>query len=155
MKKILKYLLVVVIAVSAALVFWAIFTTPEIDVNTVGDDLKSGLIDPVAVDWNLYWGYALLGVAVVSALFAAVWDMAHKPETIVGTLVSLVVVVAVVVVAWVVASGHSYQILDLQNQSYFARPQTVITDASILVTYVVFGGAILAALYSAVSDAVK
>lgn len=155
MKSILKYLLVAAMAATLVLVLWAVSTTPEINVETIGDDLKAGIVDPVAVGWNLYWGYALLAVAIVSAIFAAVWDMAQKPESIMGTVISLVVVVAVVVIAWFVASGHTYQIVDLQNQSYFARLDTVITDASILVTYVVAGGAIVAAIYSAVSDALK
>lgn len=155
MKSILKYLLVASMAATLVLVLWAVFTTPEINVETIGEDLKSGLVNPAAVGWNLYWGYALLGVAMAAAVFAALWDMAHKPESIVGTIISLVVVVAIVVIAWFVANGHTYQIIDLQNQSYFDRPETIITDTSILVTYVVAGGAILAAIYSAVSDALK
>lgn len=155
MKKVLKYLLVASMAATLVLVLWAVFTTPEVNVETVGDDLKSGVLNPQAVNANLYWGYALFIVAILAAVFSALWDMAHKPESILGTVISAVIVVAIVVVAWVVASGHSYQIIDLQNQSYFARTETVITDTSILVTYVVACGAILAAVYSAISDALK
>ena len=43
----------------------------------------------------------------------------------------------------------------LQNQGYFERGDTVITDACILVFYVVMAGAIVSAIYSAVSDALK
>ena len=91
MKSILKYLLVAAMAATLVLVLWAVSTTPEINVETIGDDLKAGIVDPVAVGWNLYWGYALLAVAIVSAIFAAVWDMAQKPESILGTVISLVV----------------------------------------------------------------
>ena len=47
------------------------------------------------------------------------------------------------------------QIPDVQNNSYFDRGPTVLTDASILITYVALGAAILAAIYSAVSDSLK
>lgn len=155
MKKVLKYLLVASMAATLVLVLWAVFTTPEVNVETVGDDLKSGVLNPTAINANLYWGYALFVVAILSAVFAALWDMAQKPESILGTVLSAVVVVAIVVVAWFVASGHDYQIVDLQNQAYFPRTEAVITDTSILVTYVVAVGAIVAAIYSAVSDALK
>ena len=49
----------------------------------------------------------------------------------------------------------SYEIVDLQNKGFFPRFDTVITDASIMVTYVAMAGAIVAAIYSAVSDAFK
>ena len=145
MEKLVKYLSPVLIAVTLALVFWAIFSTPE--VPTVEN--------ASAVGANLYWGYVLMGVAIAVAIFAAAWDLMKKPEGIKGALFALVAIVAIVVVSYFIANGHDYQIIDLNNQGYFDRVSTVITDASILVTYVAFAGAIVVAIYSAVSDALK
>ena len=145
MEKILKYALVALMAGSVALVFWAVFTTPE-DPTTA---------NATAVGMNLYWGYALLAAAIVAAIFGAAWDLIQKPTGIKGALLSLIAIVAIAVVAYVVANGHDYQIVDLSTMGYFERTETVITDASILFTYVVFAGAIVAAIYSAVSDALK
>ena len=145
MEKILKYALVALMAVSVALVFWAVFTTPE-------DPTTS---NATAVGMNLYWGYALLAAAIVAAIFGAAWDLIQKPTGIKGAIFSIVAIVAIAVAAYFVASGHDYQIVDLNTMGYFERTETVITDTSILFTYVVFAGAIVAAIYSAVSDALK
>ena len=145
MEKILKYALVALMAVSVALVFWAVFTTPE-DPTTA---------NATAVGMNLYWGYALLAAAIVAAVVGAAWDLIQKPTGIKGAIFSIIAIVAIAVVAYVGASGHNYQIVDLNTMGYFERTETVITDTSILFTYVVFAGAVVAAIYSAVSDALK
>ncbi|MBO5893287.1 MAG: hypothetical protein J6Q31_03375 [Alistipes sp.] len=145
MEKLVKYLSPVFVAVTLLLVFWAMFTTPE----------AATVDNATAVGANLYWGYALMGVAVAVAVFAAIWDLMKKPEGIKGSLLSLVAIIAIVVVSYVIANGHDFQIVDLNNQGYFDRQSTVITDASILVTYVAFAAAIVVAIYSAVSDALK
>lgn len=145
MEKLLKYLSPLMIGVTLLLVFWAMFTTPE----------DPTVANASAVGANLYWGYALLIVGIVVAIFAAGWDLLQKPEGIKGAMLSLVAIVAIVVVSYLIATGHDYQIVDLNTQGYFERPETVITDASILVTYVAFVAAVAVAIYSAVSDALK
>ena len=145
MEKVLKYVLVALVGVSVALVAWAVATTPS-DPTTA---------NATAVGANLYWGYALLALAVVAAVLGACRDLLVKPEGIKGAIFSLVAIVAIIVISYVVANGHDYQIVDLQNQGYFERGDTVITDACILVFYVVMAGAIVSAIYSAVSDALK
>ena len=89
------------------------------------------------------------------ALFAALWDLLQKPEGLKGAIFGLLAIVGIIVVAYVVANGHDYQIVNLENQGFFERGETVITDASIIVAYVAGAGAILAAIYSAVTDALK
>ncbi len=145
MEKFVKYLSPALIGVTLLLVFWAIFTTPD----------PATVDNATAVGANLYWGYALLGVAIAVAIFAAGWDLMQKPTGIKGAMLSLLAIVAIVLVSYFIANGHDYQIVDLNNQGYFSRPETVITDASILVTYVAFVAAIVVAIYSAVSDALK
>ena len=66
-----------------------------------------------------------------------------------------VAVIAIIAGAYFIANGHDYQILDIGNQTNFERGETVIADTSILVAYVAGAGAILAAIYSAISDALK
>ena len=145
MGKLIKYSSPILIAVTIALVFWAMFTTPE-DAN---------IENAVAVGNNLYWGYGIFAVAVVVALFAAMWDMLNAPTGIKRTIFSLVAIVALIVGAYSLANGHSYQIVDLNTQGFFERSETVITDACIMVAYVAGVASILVAIYSAVSDALK
>ena len=145
MGKLIKYLSPILIAVSVALVFWCVFTTPE--VPTVEN--------ATAVGSMLMWGYVIAAVSIIIAVFAAAWDLIQKPEGIKGTIFAGVAIVAIIVGAYFIANGHDFQILDIGNQTYFDRAETVISDASILVAYVAGGGAILSAIYSAISDALK
>ena len=145
MEKVLKYSLVALLALSVAMVFWAVFTTPE----------DPTVETATAVGAYLYWGYFLMGAAIVAALVGAGMDLLKKPEGIKGALISVVAIVVIIVVAYVVASGHDYQIVDLGNQGYFERNETVITDTCIIVFYVAMAGAVISAIYSAVTDALK
>ncbi len=145
MGKFLKYLSPILLFGTLALVAWAVFTTPE----------DPTVANATAVGANLYWGYGIFAVAAVVALFAALWDLLQKPEGLKGSIFGFLAIVAIIVVAYVVANGHDYQIVNLETQGFFERTDTVITDASILVAYVAGAGAILAAIYSAVTDALK
>lgn len=145
MEKILKYSLVALLAFSVAMVFWAVFTTPE----------DPTVENATAVGAYLYWGYFLMGAAIVAALVGAGMDLLKKPEGIKGALIAVVAVVVIIVAAYFIASGHDFQIVNLGTQGYFERGETVITDTCILVFYVVMAGAVISAIYSAVTDALK
>ncbi len=145
MEKIVKYLLIALMAVSVGLVVWAVAATPD----------NATVENATAVGANLYWGYALIVAAILAAVLGACRDLLVKPEGLKGAIFSFVAIIAIVVIAYVVANGHDYQIVDLQNQGYFERGDTVITEACILVFYVAMAGAVVAAIYSAVSDALK
>ena len=145
MEKIIKTLLVAMLAVSVGLVFWAVFTTPE----------DPTVENATAVGVYLYWGYALMAAAVVAALLGAAMDMFKAPSGVKRTIFSFVAIVALIVGAYSIANGHDFQIVDLGNQGFFERGETVISDASLIVFYVAMAGAVLSAIYSAVSDALK
>ena len=145
MEKIIKTLLVAMLAVSVGLVFWAVFTTPD----------EPTVENSTAVGVYLYWGYALMAAAVVAALLGAAMDMFKAPSGVKRTIFSFVAIVALIVGAYSIANGHDFQIVDLGNQGFFERGETVISDASLIVFYVAMAGAVLSAIYSAVSDALK
>ena len=145
MGKLIKYLSPILISIAVALVAWCVFTTPE----------DATVENATAVGSMLMWGYAIAGAAIVIAVLAAIWDMIQKPDGIKGTILAGVAIVAIIAGAYFIANGHDYQILDIGNQTNFERFDTVIADASILVAYVAGAGAILSAIYSAISDALK
>ncbi len=142
MKKALNILLGVLLVVTVALVGYAV----------VSD--HSGVEDP-SINLNLCWGYLLFALAVGSALFCAVWGMIQNPATIKSSLLSLVLVAAVVIVAYVVASGHDYKIVDIANNGHFAEGDTLIADTSVLVTYVAMVVAFVSAIVTEVWNALK
>ena len=71
------------------------------------------------------------------------------------SILSVVLILAVVGVAYFISAGHSVQIVDLQNNGYFAHGETVITETSILVTYVAFAAAVVSALVTEIWAAFK
>ncbi len=98
------------------------------------------------IDMNLYWGYLLVALAVVSAIGCALFGMINAPEGLKSTGISLGLVIVVIGAAYAIASGNSYQIVNLGDGGFFGAEETVITETSVLVTYVAMGAAILVAL---------
>ena len=139
MKKILNILLGVVLLVTVILTVYAIVAGGSNE----------------AINLNLIWGYILLAGAVVTALFSAVWSMVNSSKGIKGTLVSTLLVVVIVLAAYLIARGHTIEIPDIANGGFFPHPETVITEASILVTYVALGAAVLTAIFTEIYKAFK
>ena len=96
MEKIFKTLLIVLLAISAVLVLWGVFATP---------DKPATAAEAPAIGYNLVWGYILLGAAVIVALFSAAMGLVTKPAGLKGALISLVAIVAIVVIASVRGFG--------------------------------------------------
>lgn len=141
MKKFCNILLIVLLAVTTLLTAYAVFSSPE------------GL--NAAISLNLIWGYVLFAAAALAAVGCAAWGLVKSPAGLKGAIFSIVLVAAVIVISYVVANGHDYQIINLSDGGYFERGETVIADAGILVTYVAFVGAVVAALYSEIANALK
>ncbi len=130
MKKILNVLLGILMAVTVILLVYAMATGGS----------------EAAISLNLVWGYILFGAAIVAALGCAAYGMAKNPAGIKGTLLSLALIIVIVVASYLYASGHTVNIVDLQNNGFFGHGETVITEASILVTYVAFAAAFVTAI---------
>lgn len=108
-----------------------------------------------AISLNLIWGYALLIGAVVAAVGGAIYSTLKSPAGAKMSILSVVLILAVVGIAYFISAGHSVQIVDLQNNGYFAHGETVITETSILVTYVAFAAAVVSALVTEIWAAFK
>ncbi|WP_300748922.1 hypothetical protein [uncultured Alistipes sp.] len=134
MKKILNIILGILLAIMAVLGIYAIATG--------GSD--------ASISANLIWCYILLVLAIVSAIFCAVFGMVQSPSGIKGTLLSSALIVVVVAIAYFVAASHHIEIPDFASGGVFARTPTVIADCGILVTYVAMIAAVVVALYSEV-----
>ena len=136
MKKILNIILGILLAVMAVLGIYAIATGGS----------------EAAISLNLIWCYFLLALAVFTAIFCAVFGMIQNPAGIKGTIISLALIVGV---AYFVASGHDIQIPDLANGGFFSQGETVLTDTSILVTYVALVAAFVTAIATEIYGAFK
>lgn len=139
MKKVLNILLGVLMVITLALVAYAIATG--------GSD--------AAISLNLIWGYALMVGAVVAAVGGALYSMMQSPASAKSSLLAFVLILIVVGAAYFISAGHSVQIVDLQNNGFFAHGETVITETCILVTYVAFAAAVVTALVTEIWAAFK
>ena len=139
MKKILNILLGVLMAITAVLMVYAIATG--------GSD--------AAISVNLTWGYFLVVFAIAAAIFCAVFGMIQNPAGIKGTILSLALIIVIIGVAYFISAGHSIQIPNLANGGVFGAGETVLTETSILVTYVAMVAAFLTAVVTEIYGAFK
>ena len=139
MKKIMNILLGVLMVITVVLLVYAIATGGS----------------EAAISVNLIWCYVLIVAAIAAALFCAVFGMTQNPAGIKGTLLSLLLIVVIVGVAYFIAAGHTVQIPDLANNDFFGHSETVLTEASIIVTYVAMAAAFLTAIGTEIWRAFK
>ncbi|MBQ1951947.1 MAG: hypothetical protein II345_03240 [Alistipes sp.] len=139
MKKALNVLLGVLMVVTVGLTAYAIAAG--------GSD--------AAISLNLIWGYCLMIGAVVAAVGGAIYSTLKSPAGAKMSILSVVLILAIVGVAYFISAGHTVQIVDLQNNGYFPHVDTVITETSILVTYVAFAASIVTALVTEIWAAFK
>ena len=123
-----------------------------------------------AVNWNLIWFYFMIVFAVCFILFAAVWNMLLNAGGLKKTIISLFVVAGVIAIAYFIAGGNGwteghtlkdaagYDLglgTDPTTRTVFGPFEYMIADTSILVTYITFAGAALAAVFSAIRGIYK
>ena len=123
-----------------------------------------------AIHWNLVWFYFMMVFAICFIIFAAISDMMLNAGGLKKTLVAVVIVAAVVGVSYILASGHGwaeghtlkdaagYDLglgSDMATRKVFGSFEYMMADTSILVAYITFAGAALAAVFSAVRGIFK
>ena len=139
MKKVMNILLGILMVITIVLLVYAIATRGS----------------EAAISVNLIWCYVLIVAAIAAALFCAVFGMTQNPAGIKGTLLSFGLIVAIVGIAYFISASHSVQIPDLANNSVFDRGATVLTETSILVTYVAIVAAIVTTVVTEIWGALK
>ena len=140
MKKILNILLGILVLVTVALLAFAIATGGS----------------EAAISANLVWGYILLVGAALTVVYCAVKGMVKNPAGIWKTLASFGIIVLVVGVSLGIALSHDGLTIPRSAGGVFDNPfELVVTETSILVTYIAFAATVLAALCSEVINALK
>ncbi|MBE6174916.1 MAG: hypothetical protein E7147_05180 [Rikenellaceae bacterium] len=140
MKKMLNMVLVALFVITLAFVGWAVISGGS----------------EVAISWNLMWGYALLVAAVVSVLCAAIKGTITHPAGLKGTLIAVVIVIAVVGAALGVALSHDGLVVPNSAGGVFDDPfELAISETGIVVTYIVAAAAILVTVVGEVRNALK
>ena len=140
MKKKLNILMVGLFVITLALVGWAIISGGS----------------EVAISWNLIWGYTLLVAAIVSVICAAIKGTITNPAGLKNTLIAVAIVVVVVGAALGVALSHDGLVIPNSAGGVFDNPfDLVISEAGIIVTYIVSAATILVTIVGEVRNALK
>jgi len=135
MSKLIKYLSYILLGLGALLTVLFFFNS-------------GGMIDTY-----LAYGYILFGVAVTLAIVLPLLSVINNPKSLKKILLSLVVVVVVVGLAYMLASGNP-----LTNVSIEPEPSAStlkITDTGLIITYFLFGASVLAIVAGALVNMVK
>lgn len=148
MKNFLKILLGAMLAITVAVVAYAVYVAA----TQGGDDFA--VMTP-SISANLMWGYVLVGVALASAVFSALYGMLKSSGGLMKTLLSFGLVVAVILGSYFIASSHSLQIPNIGDGGFFEAVPTVISETSIYIAYVAMAGVVLASIASEVINAFK
>ncbi|MFR9651243.1 MAG: hypothetical protein SNG35_04380 [Rikenellaceae bacterium] len=131
MEKILKVVLTVMLLISVAMAIGAFATGGA-----------NGAINAAII-----WSYFLVAFGVAAAIACSVFSMIQAPAGVKSAIISVVAVVAIIGISYGIASSSPKQILNIADGTFFNEGDTLITDVSILVTYVAMGGAILVSLF--------
>ncbi len=145
MKKALNILLGVLMAITVALLAYAI-VSPHSE--------NPADFDP-SINLNLIWGYFLIVFAIASAIFCAIFGTIKNPAGLKGSIISSALVLVVIGVAYFISAGHEVNIVDLQNNGFFGHSEAVITETSIIVTYVAFAAAFITAVVTEIWGSLK
>jgi hypothetical protein len=118
-----------------------------------------------AVSSTMFWAYALVGILVFLIFVSWILGMIQNPKSLVKTLLFGLIAAAVVGVAYFVASTHGwadgetlkdaagYDLgigTDPATRKVFGTFEYMISDTSIIIAYIVGGGALVAALFSVI-----
>ncbi len=146
MKNIFKILLGVMLAVTVCVIAYPIYVS-----FTGGSEEAVN----AAIGLNLYWGYFLFALVVCSAVLGAAYGMLKSSGGLLKTILSIAAIAAVIVGSYVYASGHVIEITNIEDGGIFPAGDTIITESSIIITYIVAGAAVLSAIASEVMSAFK
>jgi len=143
MSKILRIVLIVLMALSAFICF--LFYVGGEDING----------DPVFTNLYIVWAYALAGLAVGFTVIFPIIQMITNPKNAKKSLVGVLALGAVILVSYIVSSGDLLGIIDPELIE-FDTPNTLKYAGTMLYTnYLLAGLAIVAMAYSEISKVFK
>ncbi len=124
-----------------------------VTIGLVGAAVATG--SPEVIGYNLIWGYILVAGSLAAAIFCAVFGMMKASDGLLKAAISTGIVAVVIAASYFIASGHSIQIVNLGDGGFFGEFETMITEASIYVTYVTFGAAAIAAIGGLIFNSIE
>lgn len=152
MKTAFKIVLWSLICITVALVGYACYAGFKVDPEIPATEARFHQ----ALDITFYWGYALFGTAVLSAIIAFFFNIISKPAGLGKTLLSVGVVAAIVGTS--VGLVLSKDVLSVPNSAggLFSDPfELRISEIGLYLTYIVAAIALLVVFFDMVSGLVR
>ncbi|MBQ5647730.1 MAG: hypothetical protein IIV16_01245 [Alistipes sp.] len=152
MKIVLKVLLWVLIAITVGL----LGSTFYFGMQDFVEKPEMEKYFDMAINYDLYWGYALFGFAFVAAIIAFLFNVVSHPSGLVKTLIGLVLAGVVVGVPVFFVWGH--EVLPVPNSAggVFDNPKELrIAEAGLFVTYIVAAITAVVVVYDICSGLVR
>jgi peptidoglycan/LPS O-acetylase OafA/YrhL len=143
MSKVLRIVLIILLAVSAVL---------GILFYSGGEDISG---QPVYTNTFIVWAYILAGTAVAFAVIFPVFQMIKNPKAAVKSLLGLLVVAVIVFLAYSVASGEKLGITNPELMQYDVPGTLKYAGTLLNSVYFLAGLAILSMIYAEVSKVFK
>lgn len=141
MKKVFNIILVVLLIITAILTVMMLFGPKDGSGNPD--------VNPIII-----WTYILCALAILSAVFSAVYCSINNSRGSKGSLIALVIVVLVVGASFMFADSTTPMVLP--DGTVVDSPMILsISDASLYVSYVALAVAIVAAIFSEIKNAIK
>ncbi|MDX9929816.1 MAG: hypothetical protein RBS37_08220 [Bacteroidales bacterium] len=146
--RLITILLWVLMALTAVLI--VIFYAGPVVEGTEGTNYE----EPIITNSFLVWAYILLGITVGLTVIFSLIGLFSNPKGAKKSIVALVVVAAVLVVAWLLADDTVLHLPHYTGKDNV--PQTLkLVDTGLFTTYLLAGLAILAIIYSEISKVFK
>lgn len=105
------------------------------------------------LDTFLFYGYILFGIAALAAIGMPLFNMIDNPKSFKKILINLLIVVVVVGIAYLLASGDP-----LSNVNITPEPTAntlKITDTGLILVYILFGLSVIAIIAGSVVNMVR
>jgi hypothetical protein len=149
MKTAFKIVLWSLIGISVGLSIWV-----AVDGGNVG---KEELAKQTSMAVCLYWVYTVLGIALLSLIYAAITNFVCRPSGWLKTLISLGVVAVVIgaAVTWALCLGINSADAALIAQHDVGKVGWYLSQTGIFAAIIVAGITVLTVLYSVVNGLVQ
>lgn len=145
MSKLSKYLQYLLLAVSAVLI--VLFFVQNSAGTFKLENLSSVLNTTTMADGLIWWTYALVFLAIALVVILSIVNIAQNPKSLKRTGFTVLLAVVLCGVSYLLASGSPVEVnLEVQPSEATLK----YTDAGLILTYILFAGAIIALLYGAV-----
>ncbi len=150
MSKFLKILLYVLFGISGLIVI--LFYTQNSTGAFALANINSIMASTTMVDGLMLWTYLLVGAAVVTLLGLSIASLINNPKALKRAGFTALIAVVIIGLSYVLASGDPIpvNIDEVPGDSTFK-----LTDAGLIITYLLFGASILLLLGGSIRNAIS